>query len=168
MDERAEPRQPINTRGPPPEPARRDPSLNRRGGTGDDKLPLLPDPRQTRPGDVSSSANVPRYPRPNDRAYPVPTRKRSGPSESGGFDYYTGYPPDQERPVPYVSHLMIMFAIATYSRFNLSLPLRLYIFLAFKVFLMNFKDILLFLWKYFRRPTVQQQNEHNLTRVRLN
>ena len=66
------------TRVPPPEPSTRDSSLNRRGG--EERAPLIPSQRQTRPGDVSSSAALPEYPRPNEREYPIPTRKRSGTS----------------------------------------------------------------------------------------
>jgi len=104
---------------PPPEPSTRDSSLPRRTGGSmvDDMAPLIPNQRQPRPGDVSSSANLPEYHRPNEREYPVPTRKKSGPAESGGFDYYVGYAPEHEQPLP--------------------------------------------------RSTVQQQSEHNLTRVRL-
>jgi hypothetical protein len=106
-------------RVPPPEPSSRDNSLNRRtgGSMADDMAPLISNQRQPRPGDVSSSANLPEYHRPNEREYPVPTRKKSGPAESGGFDYYVGYAPEHEQPLP--------------------------------------------------RSTIQQQNEHNLTRVRL-
>jgi hypothetical protein len=71
---------------------------------GDDMAPLIPNQRQPRPGDVSSSANVPEYNRPNEREYPVPTRKKSGPAESGGFDYYVGYAPEHEQPLPYVEY----------------------------------------------------------------
>ncbi|CAF3328091.1 unnamed protein product [Rotaria socialis] len=104
-----QPRYGIN-RGPPPEPARRGAGTN-----GDDKAPLIPNQRQHRPGDVNSSASLPQYNRPNEREYPA--RKRSEPSESGGFDYYVGYPPEQEQSLP--------------------------------------------------RSTIQQQSEHNLTRIRL-
>ncbi|CAF2845073.1 unnamed protein product [Rotaria sp. Silwood2] len=107
------------TRPPPPEPSRRDTSLPRHGGgtNGDDMAPLILNQRQPRPGDVTSSATLPQYPRPNEREYPAPIRKRSGPSESSGFDYYVGYAPEHEQPLP--------------------------------------------------RSTIQQQNEHNLTRIRL-
>ncbi|CAF1432008.1 unnamed protein product [Rotaria sp. Silwood1] len=103
----------------PPEPSKRDTSLHRRGGgtNGDDMAPLIPSQRQPRLGDVTSSATLPQYPRPNEREYPIPPRKRSGPSESSGFDYYVGYAPENEQPLP--------------------------------------------------RSTIQQQNEHNLTRIRL-
>jgi hypothetical protein len=89
-------------RVPPPEPSTRDNSLNRRGG--DDMAPLISNQRQNRPGDVSSSAGLPDYRRPNEREYPVPTRKKSGPSESAGFDYYVGYAPEHEQPLPYVEY----------------------------------------------------------------
>jgi hypothetical protein len=107
------------TRVPPPEPSVRDSSLHRRGGgnIADDMAPLITHQRQPRPGDVSSSAGLPEYHRPNERDYPAPTRKKSGPAESSGFDYYVGYAPEHEQPLP--------------------------------------------------RSTIQQQNEHNLTRVRL-
>ncbi|CAF1202107.1 unnamed protein product [Rotaria sordida] len=108
------------TRVPPPEPTRRDTSLHRRigGSHGDDMAPLIPNQRQPRPGDVSSSATLPQYIQSTEREYPITTRKRSGPSESSGFDYYVGYAPEHEQqPLP--------------------------------------------------RSTIQQQNEHNLTRIRL-
>ncbi|CAF1647177.1 unnamed protein product [Adineta ricciae] len=94
----------------------RDNSLNRRpvgSYSGDDMAPLITHQRQTRPGDVSSSAGLPDYHRPNEREYTIATRKKSGPSESGGFDYYVGYGPEHEQPLPYVEDLHIpRFAIA--------------------------------------------------------
>ncbi len=86
------------------EPVTRDSSLPRRGG--DDMAPLIPNQRQTRPGDVSSSATLPEYDRRDDRKYPIPTRKKSGPAESGGFDYYVGYAPEHEQPLPYVEYFI--------------------------------------------------------------
>jgi hypothetical protein len=68
--------------------------------------PLIPNQRQPRPGDVSSSATLPEYDRRDDRKYPVPTRKRSGPAESGGFDYYVGYAPEHEQTLPYVEYFI--------------------------------------------------------------
>ena len=64
--------------------------------------PLIPHQRQPRLGDVTSSAGLPEYHRPDERDYPVPTRKKSGPAESSGFDYYVGYAPEHEQPLPYV------------------------------------------------------------------
>jgi hypothetical protein len=115
---------------PPPEPSARDTSLQRRSGGNmvDDMAPLIPNQRQLRPGDVSSS--VPEYVRPNDREYPIPTRKKSGPTESGGFDYYVGYAPEHEQPLPYVEYFIpspSMFAIC----YNGMLKFHLYMFCAF-------------------------------------
>jgi hypothetical protein len=76
---------------------------------GDDMAPLIPNQRQPRPGDVSSSTTVPKYNRPDEREYIVPTRKKSGPSESGGFDYYVGYAPEHEQPLPYVEYFIDPF-----------------------------------------------------------
>lgn len=56
--------------------------------------PLINHDRQTRPGDVTGAGRLPDYHRPNDREYPVPTRKRSGPAENAGIEYYTGYGPE--------------------------------------------------------------------------
>ncbi|UJR13698.1 hypothetical protein I4U23_000709 [Adineta vaga] len=83
----------------------RDNSLPRRtGGSfgGDDMSPLITHQRQQRPNDVTSSAGLPDYQRSHEREYPMTTRKKSGPSESGGFDYYVGYAPEHEQPLPYV------------------------------------------------------------------
>lgn len=88
----------------PPEPSTRENSLPRRG---EDRAPLIPSQRQTRPGDVSSSAALPEYPRPNEREYPISTRKKSGPAESDGFTYYVGYPPEHEQTLPYVESLSL-------------------------------------------------------------
>ena len=74
--------------------------------SADDMAPLIPHQRQLRPGDVSSSAGLPEYQRPNEREYPVSTRKKSGPTESGGFDYYVGYAPEHEQPLPYVEYFI--------------------------------------------------------------
>ncbi len=68
--------------------------------------PLIVNQRQSRPGDVTSSTILPEYNRPNEREYPVQTRKKSGPSESGGFDYYVGYAPEHEQPLPYVQYFI--------------------------------------------------------------
>ena len=93
----------------------RDNSLNRRpvgSYSGDDMAPLITNQRKSRPPDVSSAAGLPDYHRPNERGYPITTR-RSGPSESAGFDYYVGYAPEHEQPLPYVEDLHISrFAIA--------------------------------------------------------
>jgi hypothetical protein len=116
------PRRGIN-RMPPPETTIRDSSLHRRGtgNNGDDMAPLIPNQRQYRPGDVSTSASVPEYHRPSERDYPVSTRKKSGPSESGGFDYYVGYAPEHEQTLPYVEYftscLLLLYQHAnTYLR----------------------------------------------------
>lgn len=89
------------TRGPPTSDSYiRDSSLTRRTD-GDDMAPLIAHPRQPRPGDVTGgSRTLPEYQRPTERDYPVAARKRSGPSESGGFDYYVGYAPEHEQASP--------------------------------------------------------------------
>ncbi|CAF1010142.1 unnamed protein product [Adineta steineri] len=104
--------------GSRPDPSIRDNSLPRQGGRimGDDMAPLI-DRRQPRSGDVNASANLPDYNRPNERRYPSTSRTRNDPADSEGFDYYVGYAPEHEQPLP--------------------------------------------------RAAIQQQNEHNLTRVRL-
>lgn len=91
-------------RGTQPETIIRDSSLTQRGvgSLGDDTTLLLPSYRQPRPGDVSTGTNLPEYGRSMGRDYPMPARKRSTPAESSGFDYYVGYPPDHEQPLPYV------------------------------------------------------------------
>lgn len=95
---------PANT-----EPFVRDSSTSRRPvgmtslGGGDDMAPLISHERQSRPGDVTGAGRVPEYHRPNEREYPIPTRKRSGPAESDGFVYYAGYGPDSvPQASPYV------------------------------------------------------------------
>jgi len=71
------------------------------GSLGDDTAPLIPSQRQIRPGDVTTSATLPEYNRQNE--YPISTRKRSGPSENAGIDYYVGYAPEHEQQTfPYV------------------------------------------------------------------
>lgn len=92
---------------PPLETMTRENNLPRRGGA-EERAPLIPSQRQTRPGDVSSSAALPEYPRPNEREYPIQTRKRSGPAESDGFDYYVGYAPEHAQPLPYVDILSLL------------------------------------------------------------
>ncbi len=94
---------------PPLEPATRDNSLYRRGpgSSVDDMVPLISiqnQPRQPRLGDVSASANLPEYHRPNERDYPRPTRKKSGPGESGDVGSYVGHSPEHEQPLPYVGY----------------------------------------------------------------
>lgn len=100
---------------------RENPTAYRTGSTGfggDDMAPLITHDRQTRPGDVTGAGRLPDYHRPNQRGYPMPPRRRSGPAENAGIDYYEGYGPE---PV----------------QGSLS------------------------------RPSVQQQNEHSLTPIRL-
>jgi hypothetical protein len=85
---------------------------------GDDMTaPLISNQRQLRPGDVSSPTYLPEYNRPNEREYPAPTRKKSGPTESAGFDYYVGYAPEHEQPLPYVEYFTsfpcLLFAITS-------------------------------------------------------
>lgn len=110
----------------PPEPTTRENSLPRRGG--EDRAPLIPSQRQTRPGDVSSSAALPEYPRQDVREYPISSRKRSGPAESDGFTYYVGYPPEHEQTIPYVEpHPLTHTFSPSYQRFAYNGMLKLHI-----------------------------------------
>lgn len=93
------------TRVPLNETSMRDMSSHRRADGGDDMAPLITNHRHPRTGDVSASAGLPDYSRPNEREYPIAPRKKSGPSESAGFDYYVGYAPEHEQPLPYVQSL---------------------------------------------------------------
>ena len=87
------------------EPILRDNSLNRRtGGVGGDTQPFVTHQRQPRPGDVNAPASLPRYNRPNEREYPMQTRKRSEPGESGDVEYYVGRSPEHEQPLQYVEY----------------------------------------------------------------
>lgn len=105
------PRRNLN-RIPPLEPVTRDNNLYRRGGSGsgninDSASPLLINQnqlRQPRPNDVSTATSLPQYHRPTDREYPIPTRKKSGPSENTDAEYYVGYSPEHELPLPYVEY----------------------------------------------------------------
>ncbi len=101
------PRRIIN-RIPPLEPSIRDNNLSRRTGesNGDD-IPFISNQnpqRQPRPGDVNASASLPQYNRPNEREYPVSTRKRTGPSGSSDAGSYVGHSPEHEPPLPYVEY----------------------------------------------------------------
>jgi hypothetical protein len=105
----------ISGRPPPLEPIIRDNNSHRRGGSGSGGAsvyeitsPLITNEnqfRQPRSGDVNTAASLPEYHRPTDREYPLPTRKKSGPSESTDADYYVGYSPEHEQPLPYVEYL---------------------------------------------------------------
>lgn len=96
------------SRIPPLESTIRENGLYRRNdgvgrSNGDDMIPLILDPpRRVRPGDVTASADLPQYERPNEREYPVATRKKSGPGESGDAGYYVGRSSEHEQPLPYV------------------------------------------------------------------
>jgi len=96
-------------RVPPPETSIRDNNLYRRSGgrNGDDVTPLISiqnQQRQPRLGDVNAPASLPEYNRPNGREYPIPTRKKSGPGESGDVGSYVGHSPEHEQPLPYVEY----------------------------------------------------------------
>jgi hypothetical protein len=98
---------------PQSEPPIRDNNLYRNGdgSYGSDMAPLLSNPnqRQLRPGDVNTSASLPEYNRPNDKQYPVSTRKKSGPGESGDVGHYVGRSPEHEQPLPYVKYFTSVF-----------------------------------------------------------
>jgi hypothetical protein len=96
-------------RSPLPEPTIRDNNnlYRRNGGLGDDTSPFISNPRQPRPDDVNASASLPQYNRPNEREYPVATRKKSGPGQSGDVEYYVGHSPEHEQPLPYVSNISL-------------------------------------------------------------
>ncbi|CAF5010937.1 unnamed protein product, partial [Rotaria sp. Silwood1] len=79
-----------------------DNSVYRNGGGNngnilDDMAPLVSNQRQPRPGDVSASASLPENNRHNTREYPISTRKRNRPGESGDVGHYVGYSPEHEQ-----------------------------------------------------------------------
>jgi hypothetical protein len=121
FDDPTERQQPLPRRnfGRPPssEPKTYDNNLYRRNdGVGDDTTPFISNQRQPRSGDVNAPASLPRYNRPNEKEYPVPTRKRSGPGESGDAGYYVGRSPEHEQPLPYVEYftsVSVFFSIWT-------------------------------------------------------
>jgi hypothetical protein len=103
-------------RTPSSEPILRDNSLHRRtGGVGDDTMPFVTNQRQPRPGDVNAPASLPRYNRPNEREYPMSTRKKSEPGESGDVEYYVGRSPEHEQPLQYVKYFT---SVSTFSLFG--------------------------------------------------
>ncbi|CAF4896812.1 unnamed protein product [Rotaria sp. Silwood1] len=86
-----------------------DNSVYRNGGGNngnilDDMAPLVSNQRQSRPGDVSASASLPEYNRHNTREYPISTRKRNRPGESGDVEHYVGYSPEHEQQMLYVEY----------------------------------------------------------------
>jgi hypothetical protein len=98
------------SRIPPLESTIRENGLYRRNdgvgrSNGDDMTPLILDPpRRARSGDVTASADLPQYERPDEREYPVATRKRSGAGERGDAGYYVGRSPEHEQALPYVEY----------------------------------------------------------------
>lgn len=81
--------------------------------SGDDMTPLiLNPPRRSRPGDVNASASLPQYDRSNQREYPITTRKRSEPIESGDAGYYVGHSPEHEQSLPYVEYCTALFHLS--------------------------------------------------------
>ncbi len=64
---------------------------------------------------MNASASLPEYNRPNDKEYPISTRKKSGPGESSDAGYFVGYSPEHEQPLPYVEYFtsMCSFLIGT-------------------------------------------------------
>lgn len=96
-------------RPPPLEPVVHDNRVYRRssGSNGDEVAPLISNQnlqRARRSGDVNASASLPEYNRPNDKEYPISTRKKSGPGESGDAGYYVGHSPEHEPARPYVKY----------------------------------------------------------------
>jgi hypothetical protein len=114
-------------RAPTLESTVRDNDLYRRNGA--ETAPFISNSnqqRQPRPGDVNASASLPEYNRPNDREYPISTRKKSGPGESSDAGYFVGYSPEHEQPLPYVEYFTFMCsffqsgpAVARLTRLNL-------------------------------------------------